>query len=370
MKSSTKVSSSIRIVVDGSMTILKKIPVSYQGHHLLIFLPSSRLLSEVDFHGLSGPVKFDSTGNRVPLRYDFNSLFITDDGATQKHEEGYWYNGKLFISEQIDKRPLKILVNEYPPMVMSESKLPGETCQSIWSRTKPCKKTIKTPDGDKSIELCCYGFVIDVVGLVMTKLYDYKAELHFTLDGQYGVFNQENNSWDGVVSELLEERGDASFDLYISSRRSTVLDFTEPYVPSGIRLLVKEMERQDSDIVWLSYLRPFTSPVWLTLLGSLGVMILFLWGIDKISPVRGSKELFHKKSLFGIDNAICFALSLAFGRPADESKPTTDGARFSSVAFGMAMLVFVSTYSANLAAFLIVNDKTTPVKDIYDFKVN
>lgn len=323
----------------------------------------------MDFHGLSGPVKFDSTGNRVPLRYDFNSLFITDDGATQKHEMGYWYNGKLFISEQNDKRPLKILVNEYPPMVMSESKLPGETCQSIWSRTKPCKKTIKTPDGDKSIELCCYGFVIDVVGLVMNKLHEYKAELHFTLDGQYGVFNQENNSWDGVVSELLEGRGDASFDLYISSRRSTVLDFTEPYVPSGIRLLVKEMERQDSDIVWLSYLRPFTSPVWLTLLGSLGVMILFLWGIDKISPVRGSKELFHKKSLFGIDNAICFALSLAFGRPADESKPTTDGARLSSVAFGMAMLVFVSTYSANLAAFLIVNDKTTPVKDIYDFKV-
>ena len=369
MNSSSKVSSSIRIVVDGSTTILKKNSSFISRASSFNFFPSSRLLSEVDFHGLSGPVKFDSTGNRVPLRYDFNRLLMMED-ATQNHEMGYWYNGELFITEQNDKRPLKILVNEYPPMVMSESKLPGETCQSIWSRTKPCKKTIKTPDGDKSIELCCYGFVIDVVGLVMNKLHEYKAELHFTLDGQYGVFNQENNSWDGVVSELLEGRGDASFDLYISSRRSTVLDFTEPYVPSGIRLLVKEMERQDSDIVWLSYLRPFTSPVWLTLLGSLGVMILFLWGIDKISPVRGSKELFHKKSLFGIDNAICFALSLAFGRPADESKPTTDGARFSSVAFGMAMLVFVSTYSANLAAFLIVNDKTTPVKDIYDFKVN
>ena len=92
--------------------------------------------------------------------------------------------------------------------------------------------------------------------------------------------------------------------------------------------------------------------------------------MDKVSPIRGSKKLFHPNSSFGLDNAVCFALALAFGRPADESKPKTNGARLASVAFGMAMLVFVSTYSANLAAFLIVDDKSPPVEDIYDIKVH
>ena len=248
---------------------------------------------------------------------------------------------------------------------MSQPKRDGGPCQS---NSKPCLKVINTSEDKRRVERCCYGFVIDVLQSVINE-YPFIPELLFSLDGQYSIYDAANDSWNGVASELLSGRGDASFDLYISSRRATVIDFTEPYMPSGIRLLAKEKEREDNQIYWLSYLRPFTPPVWLTLLGSLGVMIFFLWGIEKISPVYASKKLFHRNSSFKLDNAVCFALALAFGRPADESKPTTNGARLSSVAFGMAMLVFASTYSANLAAFLIVDDKTTPVEDIYDLKV-
>ena len=329
-------------------------------------LPSLfRLLSDVGFHGSSGPVKFDSLGNRVPLGYDIYKIEFQEDQYLPSliQQDGYWHNGKLFLTEQSDK--VKILINEYPPNVMSQPKISGEPCQS---NSMPCVKMVDTPNGAERIERCCYGFVIDVVQMVSGDI-GFVPELLFTLDGQYGVYDHKNNTWNGVVSELISGRGDVSFDLYISSRRATVVDFTEPYMPSGIRLLVKESEREDNQIVWLSYLRPFTPPVWLTLLGTLGIMIVFLWGIDKISPVKGSDKIFHRHTSFKLDNAVCFALALAFGRPADETKPTTNGARFSSVAFGMAMLVFVSTYSANLAAFLIVDDKTTPVKDIYDLKV-
>lgn len=336
----------------------------------LSYISLPRLLSEVSFHGSSGPVTFDDHGDRVPLAYDVCIMEYVgerDFGGIESQiiQLGYWSNDKLYITDPGDLPRLRILLNEYPPNVMSKPKIDGEPCQS---NSKPCTKMIDTPDGTKKVVLCCYGFVIDVLQSVINE-YPFIPELLFSLDGQYGVYDEANDTWNGVVSELLSGRGDASFDLYISSRRATVLDFTEPYMPSGIRLLVKEKEREDNQIYWLSYLRPFTPPVWLTLLGSLGVMIFFLWGIEKISPVYGSKKLFHKNSSFALDNAVCFALALAFGRPADESKPTTNGARLSSVAFGMAMLVFVSTYSANLAAFLIVDDKTTPVEDIYDLKV-
>ncbi|PFX22265.1 Glutamate receptor ionotropic, NMDA 1 [Stylophora pistillata] len=319
-----------------------------------------RLLSEVSFHGSSDPVQFDQEGKRVPLRYDVNKLEYNEEEEIHKLEHlGYWSNGKLFMEKKGES--LKILLNEYPPNVISQPKKRGEPCQG---NSKSCIKIVE----GQEIERCCYGFVIDVVN-VMCKEMGKIPELLFTLDGQYGVYDEVNNSWNGVVSELLIGRGDISFDLYISSRRADVVDFTEPYMPSGIRLLAKDKKREDNQIYWVSYLRPFTPPVWLTLLGSLGIMIIFLWVMDKISPVRGSKKLFHPNSSFGLDNAVCFALALAFGRPADESKPKTNGARLSSVAFGMAMLVFVSTYSANLAAFLIVDDKSPPVEDIYDIKI-
>ena len=319
-----------------------------------------RLLSEVNFHGSSDPVEFDQQGNRVPLRYDVNRMEYNEDQDMYELEHlGYWSNGKLSMEKKGED--LKILLNEYPPNVMSQPKKVGEPCQP---GSMLCSKTVE----GEEIKRCCYGFVIDVLEVICNEM-EKVPKLLFSLDGQYGIYDEANNSWNGVVSELLSGRGDISFDLYISSRRANVVDFTEPYMPSGIRLLAKEKKREDNQIYWVSYLRPFTPPVWLTLLGSLGIMIIFLWAMDKISPIRGSKKLFHPNSSFGLDNAVCFALALAFGRPADESKPKTNGARLASVAFGMAMLVFVSTYSANLAAFLIVDDKSPPVEDIYDIKV-
>lgn len=319
-----------------------------------------RLLSEVNFHGSSDPVEFDQQGNRVPLRYDVNRMDYNEDQDMFELEHlGYWSNGKLSMEKKGED--LKILLNEYPPNVMSQPKKVGEPCQP---GSMLCSKTVE----GEEIKRCCYGFVIDVLEVICNEM-EKVPKLLFSLDGQYGIYDEANNSWNGVVSELLSGRGDISFDLYISSRRANVVDFTEPYMPSGIRLLAKEKKREDNQIYWVSYLRPFTPPVWLTLLGSLGIMIIFLWAMDKISPIRGSKKLFHPNSSFGLDNAVCFALALAFGRPADESKPKTNGARLASVAFGMAMLVFVSTYSANLAAFLIVDDKSPPVEDIYDIKI-
>lgn len=269
-------------------------------------------------------------------------------------------------------------------------------------------------------ELCCYGFAIDVLKLVREEVsLGFDADLRFSDDGQYGVYNTVNDSWNGIVADLLEDKGDVTLDLYVSARRAKVLDFTEPYAPSGIHLLVKEhSKRGDNQIYWLSYLRPFTTTVWLTLLGSMGFMIVFLWLVEKLAPNRlppkelssdvqdndviedeyktflerekaqgfetqfpqekeeaDEEEVCEEKPKriqygpFGLDNAVCFTLALAFGRPADEAKPLLNGARLASVAFGVAMLMLVSSYSANLAAFLIVDDKFVSVESIYDEKV-
>ncbi|XP_031553344.1 glutamate receptor ionotropic, NMDA 1-like isoform X2 [Actinia tenebrosa] len=374
-----------------------------------------RCIQQVEFQGTSGLIKFDETGQRRYAKSYIRVITQMEDKISQEII-GEWDGKTVFIQEQKSYPKLRALINEYPPNIMALPKLKEKTCPSS---AHICMKGIQL-SGGKMItkEYCCYGFAIDVLNLIKEEV-GFDPELQFSKDGQYGVFDTENGSWNGIVGELLRGEGDITLDLYVSARRSNVLDFTEPYAPSGIRLLVKENSGKKSEIYWLSYLRPFTSSVWLTLLGSVGVMIVFLWIVEKFAPHRypakiqeevtmdsedNDKELLQKfipvnqisdydyfepkentldeekideqqdiqpdmYGSFGLDNAVCYTLALAFGRPADEAKPLLNGARLASVAFGVAMLMLVSSYSANLAAFLIVDDKYTSVTSIYDDKI-
>ncbi|KAK3749934.1 hypothetical protein QZH41_017384 [Actinostola sp. cb2023] len=378
-----------------------------------------RCLLQVKFKGAAGLVMFDEEGERKYTQYDIIVLVENEYGQYIREIIGNWNGNAAKLIPHQTRPTFRALVNEYPPNVMALPKLKDKPCPQ---GAEICRKNTTLPNGKyQSVELCCYGFAIDVLNLIKEEI-GFDADIRFSGDGQYGVYNTVNDSWNGIVSELLENKGDVTLDLYVSARRAKVLDFTEPYAPSGIRLLVKEYSKKGTNIYWLSYLRPFTTTVWLTLLGSVGVMIIFLWLVEKCAPNRNqpkcldeqevsdvdkfNEEEFQKFLLeeqargfdfydetlpeeevkeeeetnankkqptlygpFGLDNAVCFTLALAFGRPADEAKPLLNGARLASVAFGVAMLMLVSSYSANLAAFLIVDEKFTSVENIYDEKI-
>lgn len=117
------------------------------------------------------------------------------------------------------------------------------------------------------------------------------------------------------------------------------------------------------------YFRFFIFLVWFILFGSLGIMIIFLWVMDKISLIRGLKKLFYLNFVFGFDNVVCFVFVFVFGCLVDELKLKINGVRFVLVVFGMVMLVFVLIYLVNLVVFFIVDDKSFFVEDIYDIKV-
>ena len=313
-------------------------------------------------------VKFDTEGQRLPSAYIISlAQHRCPLSPPDISEIGYWKAGKLDIIGSGEATHLKIIINEYAPNVMSQPKLsPEEPCAS---NAISCYRIVRNENGDESKEneKCCYGFVIDSIKMMRDSM-NFIPELIFSEDGKYGVPG-ENGSWDGIVNDLLTGKGDMSPDLFASSQRAEVIDFTEPYMPAGIVLLTKESKRQQKQIYWSSYMRPFTAPVWYLFAGAVGAMIVFLWIVDKFSPSRADRKILHWQTPFGLDNAVCYALQLAFGRPADERKPRNNGGRFASVIFGLAMMIIMASYSANLAAFLIVNDKTTPVINIYDGKV-
>ena len=327
-----------------------------------------RHLLDTAVYGKTGIVAFDRQGYRRYAQYDIDILPMNDPSGLRWEKAALWNGHYIQTRTQSFAPRLRVVVNVYPPNVMTLVPRENEPCPepSLF-----CSNFTMGPDGKEiRIRQCCFGYAIDVLKLVQNDL-GFLSDIHFCRDGQYGVYNKTSGKWNGIVAEILEDKADLSPDLYISALRSKAVDFTEPYLPSGIILMVKEKKKHGAQIYWLSYLRPFTPRVWSILLGCFAVMLVFLWFVDKLYLM--TKDAIGKRkrrNKFSLDNSIAFTLALAFGRPTDGSTPSSNGARMAALAFGVAMLVFFSTYSANLAAFLIVDDMYTEVKSIYDSKVS
>lgn len=294
---------------------------------------------------------------------------MTDPSNSRWDKAAEW-NGHYIVSHAQTFAPsLRVLVNVYPPNVMTLVPRIDQPCPEP---SLVCINFTKGPEGNEIPKRqCCFGYAIDVLKLIQSEV-GFMSDIRFCRDGQYGVYNKTSKKWNGIVAELVEDKADLSPDLYLSALRSNEVDFTEPYLPSGIALMVKEKKKHGSQIYWLSYLRPFTPRVWGILLGCFAIMLVSLWFVDKLYLMTKEtigKRMRKRRNKFSLDNSVAFTLALAFGRPTDGSTPSSNGARMAALAFGVAMLVFFSTYSANLAAFLIVDDMYTEVKSIYDSKV-
>ena len=338
------------------------------------FFPRFSHLQNAFLPGETGTIQFNDERQRIQRSYNISHkepakaaepprterMFTSYDGVLTKCNTGQSIN------------PINVAVVEYAPYVMVHPKItPSESC--VEKRALPCVKRTGPPGSEAWQESCCDGFVIDVLGMLVGKLCSktgmcLEVTLVFNDDGVYGV-RQDNGSWNGVVNDVITEKVQMAADLFPNSRRSEVMDFTDVYMPTGIALLVKETKRHQSRIYWTTYMRPFNSTLWYAFLASVGVMIALLWTMERFAPSITDGKLFHWRTVFRIDRAVCYVSQLAFGRPADDTKPQSNGARLAALTFGIAMMIIMASYSANLAAFLIVSDMTTPVDSIYHGKV-
>lgn len=360
-----------------------------------------RRLIEAKFQGKSGLVEFNSDGRRRQTFTEIHKSLRTTEGMIWK-DIGYWNGIRSVINNTSYLPEVRVVLSECTPSVTAFPKLPQENCQSS---SLMCYKNVFTPSGKTETQIkCCRGYAIDVLRLLESEA-GFRSHLRLSDDGKFGVYNPNNNSWNGIVSELITDKADISVDLFVSSRRSKAVKFTEAYMPAGITLLVRQRKLGSGTIPWLSYLRPFSTDVWITFLGALCTMVLNLWVIEKLSyrffrstdgkrnkQPSDSDDWIEKdrtdedldscnnfstkiskfagiKSFFNLENALFYTMAVACQRPVDDSKPNTNSTRLAALSFSMAMLVFVSAYSANLVRYLIVDDTFLPVTDIRDKKV-
>ena len=79
-------------------------------------------------------------------------------------------------------------------------------------------------------------------------------------DGSYGSL--KNGQWTGMIRELRTQKADmAVIDMSITSIRQTAVDFTMPYMNTGVGILYKKKPPPPQNL--FSFLMPLSLDVWI-----------------------------------------------------------------------------------------------------------
>ncbi|PAA82140.1 hypothetical protein BOX15_Mlig034011g2, partial [Macrostomum lignano] len=213
---------------------------------------------------------------------------------------------------------------------------------------------------------CCSGLAIDLLRELMKDL-NFEVDLFEVPDKKWGGWT--NNEWNGLVRVLLEGQADMVVtSLKITPNRSEQIEFSVPFHRTGITILVALRE---GAISTKAFLKPYDYPSWcLILVFSVhacgAALFLFEWlspqGLDKGNvPPRE-----HKFSLF---RSLWLIWSMLFGAAVNADNPRGVASRFLGNIWALFALVFLASYTANLAAFMIAEESYYDLSGINDWRL-
>ncbi|XP_039496286.1 glutamate receptor ionotropic, kainate 1 isoform X4 [Drosophila santomea] len=213
------------------------------------------------------------------------------------------------------------------------------------------------------------GFCIDLLKAIATQVgFQYKIEL--VPDNMYGVYIPETNSWNGIVQELMERRADlAVASMTINYARESVIDFTKPFMNLGIGILFKVPTSQPTRL--FSFMNPLAIEIWLYVLAAYILVSFALFVMARFSPYEWKnphpcyKETDIVENQFTISNSFWF-ITGTFLRQGSGLNPKATSTRIVGGCWFFFCLIIISSYTANLAAFLTVERMISPIESASD----
>ncbi|XP_046392460.1 glutamate receptor ionotropic, kainate 2 isoform X3 [Ischnura elegans] len=345
-------------------------------------------INAAGLHGLTGHIEFNE-GKRSNFRLDLLKL-----KREHLRKVGHWSpstginltDASAFYETSATNITLVVMTREEKPYVMV--------------------KEDRNLTGNARFE----GFCIDLLKWIAAQV-GFHYVIRLVPDHMYGVYDPETRQWNGIVRELMDKRADlAVASMTINYARESVIDFTKPFMNLGIGILFKVSESMPSRL--FSFMNPLAVAIWFYMLGAYVLVSLTIWVVARFSPYEwsapkpcetaacaaanadpvSSTYLFEHdhgcsggvgyggigsgymlglgdgqvvENDFTLANSFWFTIGTLMQQGSDLN-PKATSTRIVGGIWWFFTLIIISSYTANLAAFLTVERMITPIENAAD----
>ncbi|KAL9864671.1 glutamate receptor ionotropic, kainate 2 isoform 3-T3 [Geothlypis trichas] len=283
------------------------------------------LIKEAHWEGLTGRITFNKT-NGLRTDFDLDVISLKEEGL---EKVGTWdplsglnmtenQKGKpANITDSLSNRSLIVTTILEEPYVMF-------------------KKSDKPLYGNDRFE----GYCIDLLRELSTIL-GFSYEIRLVEDGKYGAQEDASGQWNGMVRELIDHKADlAVAPLAITYVREKVIDFSKPFMTLGISILYRKPNEPGPA-------RCLFSP--------------YEW----YNPHPCNPDSDVVENNFTLLNSFWFGVG-ALMQQGSELMPKALSTRIVGGIWWFFTLIIISSYTANLAAFLTVERMESPIDSADD----
>ncbi|XP_064489390.1 glutamate receptor ionotropic, kainate 2-like [Ornithodoros turicata] len=307
----------------------------------------------VNIKGLTGDLRLNDQG----LRTDFglNVIEMKKEGfrkvGTWSHrtgiifESGYSRQKSEEFSEGFYNRTFRVTTIVNPPYTM-------------------LKRDAVNRTGNDRFE----GYAVDLMDALAKKI-GFVYDLHLVKDTKYGS-KGPNGEWNGMIKELIDMEADmAIVDLTITYVREQAVDFTMPFMKTGVSILFRKPLIEHPPLS--SFLLPFSVDVWLYMLTAYLGISTWSYILGRFSPSEIDLSYIIDRdpqdvgSELGMNNRLWFAIGSLMQQGSDRN-PLAPSTRIVAATWWFFTLIMISSYTANLAAFLTAQRMTSPIENAKD----
>ncbi|XP_062609796.1 glutamate receptor ionotropic, kainate 2-like isoform X2 [Saccostrea cucullata] len=305
-------------------------------------------LQESEIRGLTGDIRIRN-GRRQTFKLDVMQL--TEEGL---RKVGIWNSntktGVNFTHRYIKdnfpfgNKTLVVTTKLDKPYVMMKALEPGV-------------------DGSKLGNDLYEGFCIDLLK-EMAAIVGFEYKIVPVEDGLYGMLN--DGEWNGIVRELIDRKADlAVAALTISYLREQYIDFTKPFLNLGISILFKTPERKKPGL--FSFLNPLALEIWVYVVAAYMLVSFCIFVLARFSPYEWynphpcNPDTDTVQNTFDLSNSFWFSVGTLMQQGSDVN-PRAISTRIVGATWWFFTLIIISSYTANLAAFLTVERMISPIE--------
>ena len=148
-----------------------------------------------------------------------------------------------------------------------------------------------------------------------------------------------------------------------------MIDFTKPFMNLGISILFKRPRRESPGL--FSFLNPLAIEIWLYVIAAYFVVSLLMFVLARFSPYEWynphpcNPDTEDLENTFTLSNSFWFAVGTLMQQGSDIN-PRAVSTRIVGGIWWFFTLIIISSYTANLAAFLTVERMVSPIESAED----